>query len=80
MFYSKNNSLTYEPVKIESNCDICGKHEMLLSSINLFATFGSKNDLESRTVYACGDCSVIIGGCYAPLPFDFTRAFAIFRT
>lgn len=56
MFYSKNNSLTYEPVKIESNCDICGRHEMLLSSINLFATFGSKNDLESRTVYACGDC------------------------
>ena len=42
---------------INKNCEICGKSELVLSTLKLCFNFGSKNDGEKLTLNICGDCA-----------------------
>jgi len=42
---------------INKNCDICGKSELVLSTLNLCCNYGSKNDGEELTLTICGSCA-----------------------
>lgn len=42
---------------INKNCDICGKSELVLSSLKLSCGYGSKYDGETLTIKICSSCS-----------------------
>lgn len=42
---------------INKNCDICGKSELVLSTLNLCCNYESQNDGEELTLKVCGTCT-----------------------
>ncbi len=42
---------------INKNCDICGKSELVLSSLKLSCRYGSKYDGEELTLNICVNCA-----------------------
>ena len=42
---------------INKNCEICGKSELVLSTLKLCCNYGSKNDGEELTLKVCGSCT-----------------------
>lgn len=42
---------------INKNCDVCGRSELVLSSLNLSCNYGSKYDGKELTLGLCGSCA-----------------------
>lgn len=44
-------------------CEICGKHDFVLSSLRLRCNYGSENDGEELKLRICGKCADKIYEC-----------------
>ena len=42
---------------INQNCDVCGKSELVLSTLNFNCNYGSKYDGEELILKICGNCT-----------------------